>query len=141
MRADSGHDMAPLMPSLLMRNYYSMSSDSSYPHQAASPVVWFGGPDWYEHLVLLLGHLLRRLPPRRAQLVDVVTIEAAPRGCRGQIEGWCDGCLLTCSVQRVVIFKLQSLFVLAPLAGEAFSAPTHQSSCQLSTAENIENKL
>lgn len=30
------------------------------------------------HLVLLLGHLLGRLGPRRAQLVDVVPIGAAP---------------------------------------------------------------
>ena len=40
------------------------------------------------HLVLLLGHLLRSLGPRRAQLVDVVPIGAAPWSKTVSITRW-----------------------------------------------------
>ena len=40
------------------------------------------------HLVLLLGHLLRSLGPRRAQLVDVVPIGAAPWSKTVRITRW-----------------------------------------------------
>ena len=40
------------------------------------------------HLVLLLGHLLGSLGPRRAQLVDVVPIGAAPWSKTVSITRW-----------------------------------------------------
>ena len=48
---------------------------------------------------------------------------------------------LTCSVEGVVILELERLLILATLPSEAFSAPAHQSPCQLSGGGNIENKL
>ena len=40
-----------------------------------------------------------------------------------------------------MIFERECLLILTPLPGESLGAPEHHSSCQLSAAENIENKL
>ena len=43
---------------------------------------------WATYLVLFSGHLLWGFSPRRAQLVDVITIETAPRGWKYDTSFW-----------------------------------------------------
>ena len=74
-------------------------------------------------------------------MVDVVAIEATTRGCKYLGYFSSKRRLLTCPVEGVVIFECERLLILTPLPGESLGAPEHHSSCQLSAAENIENKL
>ena len=113
------------------------------------------------HLVLLLGHLLRSLGPRRAQLVDVVPIGAAPWSKTVSITRWRPyrQPLLTNTYTLLIkryesyIFynllyllwtlrstlltrhawglELQRLLELAPLAREAFAASELTRRCYL----------